>query len=297
MSNKKSTIYKGRFAPSPTGPVHFGTLIAAVGSYLQAKKNNGKWFIRMEDVDTTRKVAGADKDILDTLEAFGFEWDGTVLYQSNQTEHYQQALLNLTEQSLIFPCLCSRKQLAKTEHPIYPGTCRNRPLPESNEHALRILSNDTVITFNDRVMGKQSQNIKAECGDFILKRRDGLFAYQLAVVVDDALQGMTEIVRGSDLLDSTPRQIFLQQLLGYEVPVYCHLPLAVNAEGIKMSKSEGAAKVDIKNRQQLMCRVLKFLGQETPVDLADSSLDNIWRWAITHWDTRNISCKNKCVTT
>jgi len=284
MSNKKSTIYKGRFAPSPTGPVHFGTLIAAVGSYLQAKKNNGKWLIRMEDVDTTRKVAGADKDILDTLEAFGFEWDDTVLYQSNQTEHYQQALLNLTEQSLIFPCLCSRKQLAKTEHPIYPGTCRNRPLPE-------------VITFNDRVMGKQSQNIKADCGDFILKRRDGLFAYQLAVVVDDALQGMTEIVRGSDLLDSTPRQIFLQQLLGYEVPVYCHLPLAVNAEGIKMSKSEGAAKVDIKNRQQLMCRVLNFLGQKTPVDLADSSLDDIWRWAITHWDPSNISCKNKCVTT
>ena len=146
-------------------------------------------------------------------------------------------------------------------------------------------------------LGKQSQNIKTECGDFILKRRDGLFAYQLAVVVDDALQGMTEIVRGSDLLDSTPRQIFLQQLLGYEVPVYCHLPLAVNAEGIKISKSEGAAKVDVRNRQQLMCRVLKFLGQKTPVDLADSSLDDIWRWAITHWDPSNISCKNKCITT
>ncbi|VAW53153.1 Glutamyl-Q tRNA(Asp) synthetase [hydrothermal vent metagenome] len=294
MQNTREKPYKGRFAPSPTGPVHFGTLIAAVGSYLQAKKNNGKWLIRIEDVDTTRKIAGADKDILDTLEAFGFEWDDTIIYQSNQTRHYELALSNLIEQSLIFPCLCSRKQLAKSEQLIYPGTCRNRTLPEMNEHALRIKSNGTVITFDDIVMGQQSQNMQTECGDFVLKRRDGLFAYQLAVVVDDALQGITEIVRGGDLLDSTPRQIYLQHLLAYTTPEYCHLPLAVDKSGNKISKSEGAARVDIDNRGQLICRVLEFLGQEPPTDLSDSSVDDIWKWAVGNWEITRISCDNRC---
>ncbi len=293
MQNTREKPYKGRFAPSPTGPVHFGTLIAAVGSYLQAKKNNGQWLIRIEDVDTTRKVAGTDKDILDTLETFGFEWDDTILYQSNQTRHYELALSNLIEQSLIFPCLCSRKQLAKFEQPIYPGTCKNRTLPEMSEHALRIISNDTVIAFDDIVMGQQSQNIQTECGDFILKRRDGLFAYQLAVVVDDVLQGITEIVRGSDLLDSTPRQIYLQQLLGFTTPKYCHLPLAVDAEGKKISKSEGAEKVDRNNREKLLYRVLTFLGQMPPVDLSDSSVDDIWKWAIFNWDVNQVPADNK----
>ena len=284
MDNNVTTNYKGRFAPSPTGPVHFGTLIAAIGSYLQAKKNNGEWLIRMEDVDTTRRVAGADKDILNTLESFGFEWDGAILYQSNQTKHYEQALSQLISKSCIFPCLCTRKQLAKTDLSIYPGTCRNRLLPEKNEHALRILSEDTVINFDDLITGKQSQNIQTQCGDFIIKRRDGLFAYQLAVVVDDALQGITEIVRGADLLDSTPRQIYLQQLLDYTTPNYCHLPLAVDAEGNKMSKSEGAAKVDIKERGKLICSALSFLGQSPPTDLSDSSMGDIWKWAILNWN-------------
>ena len=295
MQNTQKKSYKGRFAPSPTGPVHFGTLIAAVGSYLQAKINNGRWILRMEDVDTTRRVPAADKDILDTLETFGFEWDDTILYQSTQTEYYEQALSDLIERSLIFPCLCSRKQLAKSEHSIYPGTCRNRTLPEKNEHALRIISNDTVITFDDLVMGKQSQNIKTECGDFIIKRRDGLFAYQLAVVVDDALQGITEIVRGGDLLDSTPRQIYLQQLLGYTTPDYCHLPLAVDSKDNKISKSEGAAKVDAGNRENLLCRTLSFLGQAPPADLSGSSIDDIWKWAILNWDIKRVTGNNKNV--
>lgn len=292
MPDSKSLNYIGRFAPSPTGPVHFGTLVAAVASYLQAKKNNGKWIIRMEDVDITRKVAGADIDILNTLEAFGFEWDGAIIYQSKQSEYYQQALYQLSSQGLIFPCLCSRKQLAAASNKLYPGTCRNRQLPENKEHALRILSSDIHIKFTDIVMGKQSQNIKQDCGDFVVRRRDGLFAYQLAVVVDDALQNITEIVRGADLLNSTARQIFLQQLLNYPTPGYCHLPLAINANGNKISKSEGATKIDIKIKEKLLCQVLQFLGQDQPVDLANSNINDIWQWAIDNWAADRIPDKN-----
>lgn len=293
MQNQNLQIYKGRFAPSPTGPLHFGSLVAAVGSYLQAKNNNGRWLIRMEDVDTMRKVRGADTHILNTLEAYGFEWDGEIIYQSNQTEHYQQALDQLISQSQVFPCLCSRKQLAEKESSIYPGTCRQRKLPESNEHALRVIAEDIDISFTDGVMGEQSQNIKNQCGDFIIKRRDGLFAYQLAVVVDDALQGITEVVRGSDLLDSTARQIYLQQLLYYPTPAYCHLPLAVDVTGIKISKSEGAAKVDISNKNRLLVSALTFLGQQPPGDLANSGINDIWQWASNHWRLQQVPKKNQ----
>jgi len=284
MTNKTPQTYKGRFAPSPTGPVHFGTLIAAVGSYLQAKTNHGEWLIRIEDVDVTRKVDGADTDILHTLEAFGFEWHGEIIYQSSQTEYYQQALDQLLSRFLVFPCLCTRKQLAETNSSIYPGTCRNRLLPETKQHALRLRTKNKTICFDDAVMGKQSQNLEKQCGEFIIKRRDGLFAYQLAVVVDDALQNISEIVRGTDLLDSTPRQIYLQQLLGYTTPTYYHLPLAVDADGKKISKSDGATKVDVKNREKLICNVLDFLGQQPPADLSNSNINDIWSWAEEHWD-------------
>lgn len=285
--------YIGRFAPSPTGPVHFGTLLAAVGSYLQAKKNNGDWIIRMEDVDITRKVDGSDLEILHTLEAFGFEWQGEVLYQSKQTECYRYALEQLIEQSLVFPCICSRKQLVESGSGIYPGTCRTRSLQEKSDHALRLLAEDITIEFDDLVMGRRSQNMASQCGDFVIKRRDGLFAYQLAVVVDDQLQDITEVVRGADLLDSTPRQIYLQQLLGYSTPGYCHLPLAVDAAGNKISKSEGAARVDIKNRESLLRHVLDFLGQKPPADLCDADISEIWKWAIEHWDIDLVSAANK----
>jgi len=280
MLSNKSKPYQGRFAPSPTGPVHFGTLVAAAGSYLQAKKNKGEWLIRMEDVDITRKVDGADVDILKTLEAFGFEWHGEIIYQSEQTAHYEQALEQLISQSLIFPCLCSRKQLAKSDSTIYPGTCRSRQLPENKEHALRLLSKDISIEFNDAVM---------ECGDFVIRRRDGLFAYQLAVVVDDAIQNITEVVRGADLLDSTPRQIYLQQLLNYPPPGYCHLPLAVDDSGNKISKSEGATKIDLQHKEQHLISVLDFLGQNPPEGLAQSSINDIWSWATEHWDITHVS--------
>ncbi|MDT8282853.1 MAG: tRNA glutamyl-Q(34) synthetase GluQRS [Gammaproteobacteria bacterium] len=283
MPDNNTLSYTGRFAPSPTGPVHFGTLVAAVGSYLQAKINNGKWLLRMEDVDTTRKVEGADTDILHTLEAFGFEWHGEIIYQSKQTEYYQQVLDTLISQSLVFPCTCSRKQLAETNSKIYPGTCRRRHLPEKKQHALRILAQDINIGFVDKVMGKQSQNIKTQCGDFVIQRRDGLFAYQLAVVADDALQSITEVVRGADLLDSTARQIYLQQCLHYPSPDYCHLPLVVDANGAKISKSAGAARVTIKNRQELLVAALAFLGQQPPTEINNSDITDIWRWAIAHW--------------
>lgn len=288
MPNNHLKNYRGRFAPSPTGPVHYGTLVAAVGSYLQAKKNNGEWLMRMEDVDSQRKVDGADTDILHTLENFGFEWDGEIIYQTKQTEHYQQALEKLIARSMAFPCLCSRKQLAETDSKIYPGTCRHHSLPEKRQHAIRVLSRDINIEFNDAVLGKRSQNIKRQCGDFIIKRRDGLFAYQLAVVIDDAMQNISEVVRGADLLDSTPRQIYLQQLLNYSTPKYCHLPLAVDGSGDKISKSENATRVDIKNKEKLLISTLIFLGQKPPDDLVKSHINDIWLWAIKHWKIRNI---------
>jgi glutamyl-Q tRNA(Asp) synthetase len=285
MSNDN---YRGRFAPSPTGPVHYGTLVAAVGSYLQAKKNHGEWFVRIDDIDTRRVVDGADDDILHTLENFGFEWDGEIIYQTQQIESYQQALDQLISQSLVFPCLCSRKQLAKTGSRIYPGTCRHRSLPEKNEHALRVLSQDINIEFDDIVMGQQLQNIKQQCGDFIIKRRDELFAYQLAIVVDDARQNITEVVRGADLLSSTHRQIYLQQLLNYTTPGYSHLPLAVDQTGNKISKSGQAKKVDINNKEKLLASTLDFLGQQPPKDLRKSQLIDIWLWAIEHWDVKKV---------
>ncbi len=289
----KDKNYIGRFAPSPTGPVHFGTLVAAVGSYLQAKTNNGDWLMRMEDVDITRKVDGADSEILRTLEAFGFEWQGEVVYQSKRADYYQQALEELIGQSLVFPCVCSRKQLAVTGSGIYPGNCRSHKLPERNEHALRLLAKDETITFDDAVMGRQTQNIKQQCGDFIIKRRDGLFAYQLAVVVDDAMQGINEIVRGADLLDSTARQIYLQQILNYPTPNYCHLPLAVDHSGNKISKSEAAAKVDTGNMKQQLIKALDFLGQQPPAELQAATLENIWHWSINHWQLNAVPKKNQ----
>lgn len=291
MPNSKPTTYRGRFAPSPTGPVHYGTLIAAVGSYLQAKSSDGEWLVRIEDVDITRRVDGADTDILKTMEALGFEWDGEVIYQSKRTQHYESALEELISQSLVFPCTCSRKQLAEAESYIYPGTCRSHSLLEKSEHALRVLAQDIDIEFTDKVMSKQSQNIKQQCGDFVIKRRDGLFAYQLAVVVDDALQNITEVVRGADLLLSTPRQIYLQKLLNYPTPEYCHLPLAVDNAGNKISKSEGAARIELKQKQHLLVSVLGFLGQNPPDDLAQYSINDIWSWALVHWDVTSIPSK------
>ena len=288
--------YIGRFAPSPTGPMHFGTLIAATGSYLQARANDGEWLLRIEDVDTTRAVPGMADHMLRTLELFGFEWDREVIVQSRRDDMYADALQRLIDDELIFPCTCSRKQLADADADVYPGTCRTRTLPLREQHALRVRVPDQTIEFEDAVMGVQTQKLASECGDFVLRRRDGLYAYQLAVVVDDALQGVTEVVRGADLLDSTARQIYLQQRLGYTTPHYLHLPVAVDSYGAKLGKSTGAAELDVKQPASEIRRVLAFLGMHPPAELANETLDCVWRWATGHWDKRNIPKQrtNRC---
>ncbi len=280
--------YIGRFAPSPTGPMHFGTLLAATGSYLQARASGGEWLLRIEDVDTTRTVPGMADHMLRTMQEFGFEWDHEVVIQSRRDDIYADALQRLIDGGLIFPCTCSRKQLADANAAVYPGTCRARTLPLREQHALRVRVPNQTIAFEDAVMGAQAQKLASECGDFVLRRRDGLYAYQLAVVVDDALQGVTEVVRGADLLESTARQIYLQRALGYATPAYLHLPVAVDEHGAKLGKSTGAAVIDIKQSAAVLSRVLAFLGQNPPVELANETLDNVWHWAIAHWDIRNI---------
>lgn len=285
-SSSVSTI--GRFAPSPTGNTHFGTLLAATASYLQAKSSQGKWLVRIEDIDVTRSVPGADTAILHTLENYGFEWDGEIVYQSTRTHFYEQALEILIENSRVFPCQCTRKQLTSFPHNVYPGTCRHRQLGKNRDDALRLRCDSRQIDFNDGVLGWQHADIDKDCGDFIIKRRDGLFAYQLAVVVDDALQGVTEVVRGVDLLDSTPWQIYLQQLLGYPQPTYLHIPLAIDDAGNKLSKSRGAASIENRPPVDVLLNVLSFLGQQPPTELSHGDIDILWKWAIENWQVDRI---------
>lgn len=294
--------YKGRYAPSPTGPLHFGTLVAAVGSYLQAKCQQGQWLMRIEDVDTTRSVIGAADNMLQTFEAFGFEWDGEVIYQSERTELYEQALIALSEKGLVYPCTCSRKKISAdiiegAAAGIYNGKCRLRTLPLDEQHALRIRVEDTRITFDDAVMGRVTQQLDTHCGDFIIKRRDGLFAYQLAVVVDDALQGITEVVRGADLLDSTARQIYLQQQLGYAQPHYLHLPLVIDENQKKLGKSTGGATLDSTQPVKSLFAALSHLGQQPPTELETTDLHSFWQWAIEHWNIRHIPQQNQHLNT
>jgi glutamyl-Q tRNA(Asp) synthetase len=282
----------GRFAPSPTGPLHFGSLLAALASYLEAKTQGGLWLVRMEDLDKPREVAGAANHILNTLEKFGLEWDGEVVYQSQRSELYQEALNQIKAKSLIYQCSCSRKEIADSynqkpaEHGIdgliYPGTCRDKS-STFKPYAERIKVKDQNISFNDAIQGKIDQNLANQIGDFVLKRADGLFAYQLAVVVDDYLQGVTHVVRGADLLDSTPRQIYLQQVLGYSTPKYAHIPVASNQAGEKLSKQTLATPIDANNAPNLLINALDFLGQTPPQDLSNYKAQEILAWAMQHW--------------
>jgi len=239
-------IYRGRFAPSPTGPLHFGSLVAALGSYMDAKAHGGEWLVRMEDIDTPRVVPGAADDILRTLERFGLAWDGPVLYQSSRIDAYESALADLRKRDLVFACSCSRKDTGDR----YPGTCRAGA--HGDRTSWRLLVGGEVVEFVDRRLGPQRQNVEEYCGDFVLKRADGLFAYQLAVVVDDAFQDITDVVRGEDLLDSTARQILLQRALGYPQPGYLHLPVVLNEAGQKLSKQTGAAPLDLNRVEELL---------------------------------------------
>lgn len=280
--------YCGRFAPSPTGPLHFGSLVAAVGSYLDAKHHRGKWLVRIEDIDTPRTLPGAAETILRTLEALGMEWDETVVYQSRRTHLYQEALHELARQGFVYPCTCSRKEIADSSiagigGPIYPGTCRRNPIAKDKAHALRLCTNDEAIAFRDRAIGSYTQHPARDVGDFVLRRADGIYAYQLAVVVDDAEQRITHIVRGADLLDSTPRQIYLQRLLGYSIPQYMHLPVVTNAAGEKLSKQTNAAAIDLKQALPQLVEALRFLGQNPPPELLQGKIADFWLWSQQNW--------------
>lgn len=266
---------RGRFAPSPTGPLHFGSLVAATASWLDARASRGEWLLRMEDVDTPRCVPGAADHILRTLDGFGLHWDSEVVYQSRRTELYREALDQLVREGNAYGCACSRIPGR------YPGTCRNGSA--AMPRAWRVLTADAgEICFEDRAAGRYCQDVHSEVGDFVILRADGLFAYQLAVVVDDALQGITDIVRGGDLLDNTPRQIWLQQLLGYSTPRYLHTPVATNADGQKLSKQTRAPAVDPREWRTVLPKVLAFLGQP-PVPYANT-LSEFWNRAREVWD-------------
>lgn len=236
----------GRFAPSPTGPLHRGSLVAAVGSWLFARRAGGQWLVRMEDLDTPRVVPGAAEEILAALRRYGLEWDGEVGYQSQRTALYEAALAQLREKGLVYDCGCSRAELQRAasaplgREPVYPGTCRNGLPPGRMARAVRFRAPEEVIAFDDLLRGRIEENVAEMTGDFVVRRADGVFAYQLAVVVDDAAQGVTQVVRGGDLLSSTPRQIALQRALGYATPEYAHLPLVLNADGTKLGKRDGA---------------------------------------------------------
>ena len=282
--------YCGRFAPSPTGPLHFGSLVAAVGSYLDARTQGGRWLVRMEDVDTSRQVPGAAQDILATLEAFGFAWDGTVLWQSSRLDAYAEALAQLKAAGLAYGCACSRKEIADsaTQPAIdgglaYPGTCRSGLPPGRSARAWRLRVDNRELVFADRLQGRISQRLAHDVGDFVLQRADGLFAYQLAVAVDDHFQGISDVVRGADLLASTPRQIWLQRCLGFAEPRYAHLPVAANAAGEKLSKQTLAPAVAHEHAVLLLVRALRFLGQSVPVEVAQASVPELWAWALAHW--------------
>ena len=296
-----SKSYVGRFAPSPTGPLHFGSLVAAVASYCDAKAHAGKWLLRMEDLDKPREAPGAADTILRQLEVFGFEWDDEVIYQSKRDSFYAEALNHLHNQALIYPCTCTRKEIAASSNAqgieglIYAKTCQpkfnqKQNTPQASIHAAyRAIVLDKNVTFLDAIQGSITQNLARDVGDFIVKRADGLFAYQLAVVVDDAAQGVTHIVRGADLLDSTPRQIYLQQKLNFDTPHYAHVPIATNNAGEKLSKQCRAEAIDISSEthsrfaaSQLL-EALRFLGQQPPPAIKNAALAEIWLWAIANW--------------
>ncbi len=288
---KVSPSYRGRFAPSPTGPLHFGSLVAAVGSFLDARAAGGEWRVRIEDLDPPREVPGAADAILRSLEALGLHWDGEVLYQSRRAEYYAAALERLARDGLVYPCACTRREVREqgVDGVVYPGTCRNGLPPGRTARTLRVRVDGARIAFADRLLGAFEQDLPREVGDFVLRRADGLAAYQLAVVVDDAAQGINQVVRGSDLLDSTARQIHLQRLLGLPAPAYLHLPVAAHADGSKLSKQTFAPAIDTREGAALARRVLAFLGQPLPDEALD--LDELWCWSAARWDPARIPAR------
>ena len=286
-------MVRGRFAPSPTGPLHFGSLVAAVGSFLEARRHGGEWLVRIEDVDGPRARPGAADLILRTLERYALLWDGPVLYQSQRGEIYRAALERLVDAGFAYPCTCTRRELAAYPRssdgsPIYPGHCRNSPQPSARPPAIRLRVNDTPVSFYDAVQGSHRQCLERDIGDFVIRRADGCFAYQLAVVVDDDAQGITQVVRGSDLLDSTPRQIYLQRLLGLPLPTYAHLPVVADNTGQKLSKQTGAPPLDLEQPTAMLWAALDFLGQAPPSALWRASPKTLLAWACCQWRLEHV---------
>ncbi|WNC09263.1 tRNA glutamyl-Q(34) synthetase GluQRS [Pseudomonas coleopterorum] len=275
--------YIGRFAPTPSGYLHFGSLVAALASWLDARAAGGRWLVRMEDLDPPREVAGAQAAILQTLDSYGLHWDGEVVYQSLRHAAYQQVIDRLLAQGLAYACTCSRKQLEPYQG-IYPGTCRNAG-HTTEDAAIRVRVPELLYRFEDRVQGAYSQHLGRESGDFVIRRRDGLYAYQLAVVLDDAWQGVTDIVRGADLLDSTPRHLYLQELLGLPQPRYLHVPLIIQPDGNKLGKSYRSPPLDPDQAAPLLVRALRALGQAPEADLADGSVQDVLGWGVAHWNS------------
>lgn len=291
----------GRFAPSPSGPLHFGSLVAALASYCQAKSRQGRWLLRIEDVDTPRVVSGASDQILRDLEAFGFAWDGPVLFQSDQFEQYRFYLQKLLAQGNCYGCECSRRSLREqgvSTGPlgqIYPGNCRRKSL-EPGGHSVRLnVETAAKIGFVDEVYGRFEMNLPESVGDFVLRRVDNIYAYHLAVVVDDQLQGIDEVVRGADLLENTCLHIFLQQKLGFTTPRYMHIPLVNNAQGIKLSKQTGANPIDHPNASQQLVTALGHLGQSPDAELHHNSPDVVLEWAVANWNPLSIPVQQAAI--
>lgn len=273
--------YIGRFAPSPTGPLHLGSLYTALASFLQARSQQGLWRLRIDDLDTPRNRPGAVDSILTTLEAFGLHWDGAVAHQSQQLDYYQQALDQLAQKQRVYPCTCSRKDLAGP----YPGTCRTKTCLPASPYALRIKTDAHTLCFEDALQGTVCQNL-AEHGDFILKRKDQIIAYQFAVVLDDELQQVNHVLRGYDLLECTPRQIFLQQQLGLSAPHYLHVPIIVDGQGYKLSKQTLATAVDVRHASAVLFGLLGLLRQNPPQALQGAPVAELLSWAVAHWNPR-----------
>ena len=273
-----------------------GSLVAAVGSYVEAKIHNGEWLLRIENLDPLREAPGASAEILKVLEALGMEWDGSIIYQSQRGEAYQAALARLEKKHFIYPCSCSRKEILDStirgiEGPVYPGTCQKSIQRQTSPAAWRVRTDNRPIEFIDALQGPVRQQLQHDIGDFILRRSDGIFAYQLAVVVDDAEQGVTHVVRGEDLLNSTPRQIYLQQLLNFSTPYYFHLPVVVNVRGEKLSKQTRAAPINAYTPVPQLMMVLRLLGQDPPGELVDADIASFWKWTVENWQPAKIPRK------
>ncbi|AEX23064.1 tRNA glutamyl-Q(34) synthetase GluQRS [Vibrio natriegens] len=278
------TSYVGRFAPSPSGPLHFGSLVAALGSYFQAKANHGSWLVRIEDLDPPREMPGATQAILEALQAYQLHWDGEVVYQSQRHHLYQAQIDTWLENGDAYYCQCTRKQI-KQHGGFYPGTCRDKNLKEG---AIRLKMTKPIASFFDLKHGTIQIPEQLVNEDFIIKRRDGLFAYNLAVVLDDIDQGVTEVVRGADLIEPTGRQISLYQILGQSEVSYLHLPLAIDDNGNKLSKQNHATAIDIDNPKPALLKAMTFLGFDIPEEIRASDITNILRWGSENWQLEQL---------